>query len=153
MASKKNNPMMRAEMWFGGRKNKRCMEVQYTQDQQEQFIADLNEFLESRGFHARKLYPERPADFVDKRGRQFWIKEGLMSLPGGREAEVREFFIRSDEKKLNGKKPHIRTKRINGRCRTIQSEVLESDEQYNNDVISELMNQMLLTDILASDNE
>lgn len=151
MAKKPANPSMKSEMWFGGRKNKRCIEIDYKQDQQEQFVNDLVNFLSERGFKVRKLYPERPADYTDPQGRQYWMKEGLIGMPGRGEQEIREFFIRSDEKKLNGKKPHIRTKRINGRRRTIQSESLTSDDMQNQKIIDEIMNQMLLTDMLGDD--
>ena len=149
----KKDPTMRAEFWFGGRKNKKLVEIKYNLSDQDQFVEDFLQFLEEKNYNGKKMWPERKPDFVDEKGRKFFVNEGLIQLNNSAD-EILEFFIRSDEKTLKGKKPHVRIKKINSRRRQVSSEEYEAfDDTYNHKVMDEIMNHMLLTNILEGDEE
>ena len=99
----KGDPTMKAEFWFGGRKNKKLVEIKYKQSKQDDLVSDFISFMESRGYSFKKMWPERDADFIDDKGRKFWVEEGLVQINNSAN-EIREFFVRTDEKALKGKK-------------------------------------------------
>lgn len=148
--ARSKDPIMRAEFWFGGRKNKKLVEIKHKLSEQDNLVSDMIEFLKSKGYEFKCMWPERDPDFIDDKGRSFWVEEGLIQY-NNKKKEISEFFIRNDEKLLKGKKPHVRVKDINSRRRQVNSQEYDMDNTHNSKVMDEIMNRMLLGDLTIGD--
>lgn len=136
---------MKIEMWFGSRKNKELIEIEYdSAADAEEVVAFLKQKFGSK--FRRIGHPERDHDFKDEKGNRYWFEEMMVQLAG--ERKYSELIIRNDDKN----NPTAYYKKFDGRYKAVNSQPILRDRHVNDSVINAMLNEVIVKEIVTKED-
>lgn len=140
----KNNKRSTIEIWFGGRKNKKLLELKIDSNHTDDFINDVMILCDKYNVDARKLWkPNREPD-ISIDGFDFWLPEGLFRTSYVPKNHVERFFIKPAK---DDQPAEILFQNIMKRRQVVKPYRYHEDAQQNEKLLSDVMNAMILGNI------